>query len=327
MKHKKIFLALASALSITSLPIVSVACLNKSKNEPNRKEYDESHNQSNDASNLVINGHKITQPDESSSKILKELYNGITTLYYSYSNIIYAPSIEKNLENLLNNSITIYEQNAEDELLQNQLNKINKTLDSSYGIKPIDFEKYQQSSEDEIGKLTKVNILKIRDGDTFSADNGKTYRFSGIDTPETHKKEPNGEWIDTTGSQYKYGKLAEKFTTDILQNAKEVYVMPQKTISPSNDETHQYWDRYKRIVAIIYYRNKNNNKVYCLNEQIVYFGKARMGYISLNKKSNFFTSNKDYYHELAKASDFAQFNKLGIYSDDVDYNEIYPPRS
>ena len=70
-------------------------------------------------------------------------------------------------------------------------------------------------------------------------------------------------------------------------------------------------DSYGRIVAILYYLDENG-KYHCLNEKLLKEGLARKAYISLNKKSIYYTSNISYYNLLTNAENYAKNNKLGF---------------
>lgn len=207
---------------------------------------------------------------------------------------------------------------------QNDTNNDKFNINNFHEAK-FDFE-ILKNNKFEVGKATEINIARIADGDTISDSYRNKYRFNGIDTPETHKM-INGNFEETSGIQYKYGKIAENYTKNFLNNAAKIWVVPQETKSRFNTSNENFYDYYKRIVAIIYYQDKITKKIYNLNEQLVFFGMARMHYISIDPQSNYYTKNIDYYKQLQEASNHAKNLKLGIFDSGNDINKIYPPRS
>ncbi len=207
---------------------------------------------------------------------------------------------------------------------QNDTNNDKFNINNFHEAK-FDFE-ILKNNKFEVGKATEINIARIADGDTISDSYRNKYRFNGIDTPETHKM-INGNFEETSGIQYKYGKIAENYTKNFLNNAAKIWVVPQETKSGFNTSSENFYDYYKRIVAIIYYQDKITKKIYNLNEQLVFFGMARMHYISIDPQSNYYTKNIDYYKQLQEASNHAKNLKLGIFDSGNDINKIYPPRS
>lgn len=177
----------------------------------------------------------------------------------------------------------------------------------------------------------KITVSYVKDGDTFTDENSNNYRFLGIDTPETRTKDADGNWIETQGNQFKFGKLATNYTTNLTYTSiinkseydgifpKEIYVVPQKTKNGKSEITDHYW----RIVAIIYIKDIYS-KFWCLNDLLVRKGYARMNYISLSSSSKYFTENIKYYKFIENAQDEAKKNKLGIWQDPSIYTEIYP---
>ncbi|WP_044329410.1 thermonuclease family protein [Metamycoplasma hominis] len=209
-------------------------------------------------------------------------------------------------------------------------NNQNNTNNDKFNISNFHEAKFNfeilKNNKFEVGKATEINIARIADGDTISDSYRNKYRFNGIDTPETHKK-INGNFEETSGIQYKYGKIAENYTKNFLNNAAKIWVVPQETKSRFNTSSENFYDYYKRIVAIIYYQDKITKKIYNLNEQLVFFGMARMHYISIDPQSNYYTKNIDYYKQLQEASNHAKNLKLGIFDSGNDINKIYPQRS
>ena len=194
----------------------------------------------------------------------------------------------------------------------------------------IDKLPYSLSSNLQINYAIEIIPTYIRDGDTIQDSKGNVYRFAGIDTPETRKKE-NGLWVPTSGLQYKYGKLATNFTEYYMLNGllpkndkyknrpTKIFAIPQKTKNGKTNMT----DSYGRIVAILYYLDENG-KYHCLNEKLLKEGLARKAYISLNKKSTYYTSNISYYNLLTNAENYAKNNKLGFWKETNKFDEIFP---
>ena len=145
-------------------------------------------------------------------------------------------------------------------------------------------------SENELkaNYATPITVNYVVDGDTFLDSKGKKYRFNGIDTPESFKKDPQtGHFNPTTGMQKEYATYAAKFTEYYALNGllstyskykfrpTQIYAVPQKT---KNGQTN-ISDHYGRIVAIIYYRDEFG-RYHCLNEKLVLEGKARKLYFT-----------------------------------------------
>lgn len=177
-------------------------------------------------------------------------------------------------------------------------------------------------SENELkaNYATPITVNYVVDGDTFLDSKGKKYRFNGVDTPESFKKDPQtGRFNPTIGMQKEYATYAAKFTEYYALNGllstyskykfrpTQIYAVPQKT---KNGQTN-ISDHYGRIVAIIYYRDEFG-RYHCLNEKLVLEGKARKNYISLSKGSKYYTENKAYYNLLEKAQEKSKNLKKGI---------------
>ncbi|AZZ65437.1 hypothetical protein DMC14_001370 [Metamycoplasma phocicerebrale] len=188
---------------------------------------------------------------------------------------------------------------------------------------------YKFSNEFKVMHATRVITLEKKDGDTtvFKNKNNNEYgkfRYSGVDTPETWKK-VNGQFVPTDGLQLKYGTMAKNFTSKNLDEAKEIWVIPQKTISDYNKETNkEYYDHYGRIVGIIVVVNQKD-EVFCLNEQLIFNGFAKVSYISLDKNSKYYTINENYYHWIKDSEKEARNNNKGIWGDDI--KQIYPKKN
>ena len=189
-------------------------------------------------------------------------------------------------------------------------------------------------SENELkaNHATPITVNHVADGDTFYDTKGNKYRFNGVDTPESFKKDPEtGNFIPTTGMQKEYATYASKFTEYYSLNGllptysqyklrpTQIYAVPQKTKNGKSNIS----DHYGRIVAIIYYRDEFG-RYHCLNEKLVLEGKARKNYISLSKSSKYYTENKEYFYLLEAAQQKAKKLKKGIWSPLADYNKIFP---
>ena len=184
-------------------------------------------------------------------------------------------------------------------------------------------------NELKVNHATPITVNYVADGDTFYDSKGNKYRFNGVDTPESFKKDPQtGHFNPTTGIQKKYATLAHKFTEYYVLNGllpsyskykfrpTQIYAVPQKT-------KNGIFDYYGRIVAIIYYQDEFG-RYHCLNEKLVLEGKARKNYISLSKGSKYYTENKAYYNLLEKAQEKSKNLKKGIWSPLANYDEIFP---
>lgn len=189
-------------------------------------------------------------------------------------------------------------------------------------------------SENELkaNYATPITANHVADGDTFYDTKGNKYRFNGVDTPESFKKDPEtGNFIPTTGMQKEYATYASKFTEYYALNGllptysqyklrpTQLYAVPQKTKNGKSNIS----DHYGRIVAIIYYRDEFG-RYHCLNEKLVLEGKARKNYISLSKSSKYYTENQEYFYLLEAAQQKAKKLKKGIWSPLADYNKIFP---
>lgn len=142
------------------------------------------------------------------------------------------------------------------------------------------FSKQPPNTKEEV-------VERVVDGDTIvvkGGEKGNKIRFLLVDTPET--KKPN------TPVQ-PFGKKAYEFTKDALKKGDKIYVQYGKSKS----------DKYGRYLGYIYYK-KDGNWI-MLNEELVAEGLARVGYIY---------EDKDHLDELNKAQDFAEKNKLNIWS-------------
>ena len=130
----------------------------------------------------------------------------------------------------------------------------------------------------------KHGSLKIVDGDTIHIGKNK-YRLFGIDAPETQQE------CKRENKQYKCGMEATRFLKSLIKDKNKV-VCEKKNM-----------DRYKRIVAICYYDNKDLNKLMVKNGWAIAYRKY----------------SKDYVED----ENFAKINKLGIWKGNFTEPELW----
>ena len=131
---------------------------------------------------------------------------------------------------------------------------------------------------------TKDGSLKIVDGDTIYIGKNK-YRLHGIDAPETQQQ------CKRENKKYKCGMEATRFLKSLIKDKNQV-ICEKKDM-----------DRYKRIVAICYYDNKDLNKLMVKNGWAIAYRKY----------------SKDYVDD----ENFAKLNKLGIWKGDFIEPELW----
>jgi len=130
----------------------------------------------------------------------------------------------------------------------------------------------------------KGGSLKIVDGDTIHIGKNK-YRLHGIDAPETQQQ------CKRENKKYKCGMEATRFLKSLIKDKNQV-ICEKKDM-----------DRYKRIVAICYYDNKDLNKLMVKNGWAIAYRKY----------------SKDYVDD----ENFAKLNKLGIWKGDFIEPELW----
>ncbi|PZV99859.1 thermonuclease family protein [Metamycoplasma auris] len=195
--------------------------------------------------------------------------------------------------------------------------------ESSSKVIIVDGKEYQFSDEFEHNKATEVIAIRFKDGDTVDFKNPKSnkkavaIRFSGIDTPEKTEKIADGMRIKTSGLKFKYANLASKHTKEKLGEAKKIWIIPQRTKKSKKDTTIGLTDRYNRIIGIVVYLTQDN-KIICLNKELVEFGLARVQYISLDKNSMYYTENQDYYNLIKEAERKARKEEKGFWKEDIE---------
>ena len=131
---------------------------------------------------------------------------------------------------------------------------------------------------------TKGGYLKIVDGDTIHIGKNK-YRLHGIDAPETQQQ------CKRENKKYKCGMEATRFLKSLIKDKNQV-ICEKKDM-----------DRYKRIVAICYYNNKDLNKLMVKNGWAIAYRKF----------------SKDYVDD----ENFARLNKLGIWKGNFIEPELW----
>lgn len=128
-----------------------------------------------------------------------------------------------------------------------------------------------------------VLVVRVVDGDTLLIDGGERVRLLGIDTPETrHPKLPPEP----------FGREATEFTTQAIEG---------KIVHLEFDI--ERYDDYGRILAFVFLDGV------MLNEQLVAAGLA-----TAEPQYHY---RGDYKKRLVAAEQSAQFNRLGIWSDEV----------
>ncbi len=130
----------------------------------------------------------------------------------------------------------------------------------------------------------KHGSLKIVDGDTIHIGKNK-YRLHGIDAPETQQQ------CKRENKKYKCGMEATRFLRSLIKDKNQV-ICEKKDM-----------DRYKRIVAICYYDNKDLNKLMVKNGWAIAYRKY----------------SKDYVED----ENFAKINKLGIWKGNFTEPELW----
>ncbi|ENY69116.1 Hypothetical protein, putative nuclease [Metamycoplasma auris 15026] len=203
-------------------------------------------------------------------------------------------------------------------------NALNKLLSKSIILNNVE---YEFSDEFKHNKTTQVSLKFTKDGDTADFLNHKTnkevvtVRFAGIDTPEKSKRLPNGKRIPTTGVQFKYATLASKHTKNRLEEAKKIWIIPQKTKSFKKDTKYSLTDKYGRIIGIVVILTKENELI-CLNKELVELGFAKMRYISRVLGDLYYTENTNYYDWIKKAEGTARKENKGFWKENVV--QIFP---
>lgn len=136
-----------------------------------------------------------------------------------------------------------------------------------------------------------VKLDKCVDGDTawFIYNNKSSkFRFLAIDTPES------------TNKIEEFGKEASKYTCNKLMQAKKIEI--------EFDSNSDKKDKYERYLAWIFVDDK------LLQKEIIRQGYAEVKYIYGNYK---------YVDELKKEEKIAKKNKVGIYSEYKNDNNLY----
>ena len=108
--------------------------------------------------------------------------------------------------------------------------------------------------------IAKGSSLKIVDGDTIHIGKNK-YRLHGIDAPETQQQ------CERKNKKYQCGVEATQFLNSLIKDKNKVSCEKKNV------------DRYKRIVAICYYNNKDLNKLMVRNGWAIAYRKYSKDYV------------------------------------------------
>ncbi len=136
-----------------------------------------------------------------------------------------------------------------------------------------------------------VSVKEVVDGDTVVLSNGKSARYIGIDTPETHKKTRAG-WVDV---HEPYGHEAARFNEElVLGKAARLEFDIQRE------------DKYKRL--LVYCFVKAGDKEVLAQVEILRQGLAYL---------YTFPPNVKYVDTLVAALKEAKENRRGIWSQDL----------
>ena len=128
---------------------------------------------------------------------------------------------------------------------------------------------YYQFTTHAIIEKTEAKVTRVIDGDTIEIDTGQKLRLKGINTPE---------------KKFDYSKQATELVMGLIEN---------KTI-----EIESYgFDKYGRLLAYVFYKNKNINKKLLKN------GLATLYYYEKDS----------YYKEMKEAEEFARVNGFGLW--------------
>ncbi|WP_156768861.1 thermonuclease family protein [[Mycoplasma] mobile] len=149
-----------------------------------------------------------------------------------------------------------------------------------------------------------IKSIEILDGDTLSI-NSKQIRLFGVDTPEKfHYWENN---IESNGLEYFFAIEAKKFTESFFNSLREIIISPKSK------------DKFGRLIA----RIQNNKKDLAL--EIIKNGLGIVQYVSLDKKSPFFTRDTNYFYSLLEAQNIAIKLKKGFWQfENISIKTIFP---
>ncbi|MBN3534868.1 thermonuclease family protein [Mycoplasma procyoni] len=148
-------------------------------------------------------------------------------------------------------------------------------------------------------KTINASVISVYDGDTFTTSTKKRFRIFGIDTPEIKDR----QGVETKGQTHIFAKNARAFLWDKILN-KKVNIVPI---------TH---DKYGRNVSKILIDNED------VGLEVLKNGLAIVRYISEDRKSPFYTNDREYYKKLLDASFYAQVNKKGFWKEYSSLDEI-----
>lgn len=146
-------------------------------------------------------------------------------------------------------------------------------------------------------------IADVHDGDTFTTKENIKIRLFGVDTPESNNQ--YNDFASTDGLESIYANKAREYVEELINN-KRVQLLKITE------------DRYHRTVARILFNNKD------LGIELLNHGLARVAYISVNKKSPFYTSDFIYYQKLLDAQYYAHSHNLGFWKYKDEFKTIFP---
>lgn len=136
-----------------------------------------------------------------------------------------------------------------------------------------------------------VRIAKVVDGDTVELSGGRTVRYIGIDTPETHRK---------TGAKWR--KVTEPFGAEAMRFNEELVL--GKTVRIEFDV--QKKDKYNRLLGYCFV--KEGGRELLVQEELVRRGLAYL---------YTFPPNVKYTDTFVKAAEEAKIARRGVWSQDL----------
>ncbi len=175
---------------------------------------------------------------------------------------------------------------------------------------------FTNSKESPLGGYVEVTISSLGDGDTtvFNypvssnlVETTQRTRYLLINTPEVDHG-PSSSIVEE-----KWGKTAEIYNNEKLNNAKHILVQSNKSFSLR--------ETYGRLLGYVWYTDKDSPSLSdykCLNHELVLEGLARFD--SRDKYETMYTDDVLYYEYFNYAYQYASQNKIKLYGDDDDPN-------
>lgn len=165
--------------------------------------------------------------------------------------------------------------------------------------------------------LKDAKIISWSDGDTPRVEfsnpiKGKkifNIRVSFIDTPETHVKNNDGDWVDTKNPEYNFGIKAKEFAEKQMPKDSSVKILLNNSTS------------YNRLVGSIIYKNNSvsSNEYKLYSQEILKNGWA-MPLFNLSTWNGSNLLAKDTGLAIADSYNYSIKNRLGIFS--VGYGSL-----